>query len=195
MSRIKSAVGALERRLAGQAWFFHAYTFPYRALLRRELRLAAVQPDDVLLNIGCGSAPFSAVLAAQFSGARVIAVDMDPRAVTGARSLVAGLGLSSRIEVVLADAANDPLPPASVALVALQAAPKDDIWQNLRHSLSESGNRGRALFRIPRAGLESEYGHFTPGTAVRGEVYHRMPTFERTILCAVRADRSVCKVA
>lgn len=195
MSRIKSAVGALERRLAGRAWFFHAYTFPYRALLKRELRLAAVQSDDVVLNIGCGSAPFSAVLAAQFSGARVIAVDLDPRAVTGARSLVARLGFSSRIEVLLADASKDPLPPASVALVALQAAPKDDIWHNLQHSLSGSGERGRALFRIPRAGLESTYGHFAPGAAVRGEVYHRMPTFERTILCTPRSVRSAGKVA
>lgn len=190
MSILKSVVGKLELRLTGQSWFFPLYALPYRAVLKRELRLAAVQKSDVVLNIGCGSMPFSAVLTARLSGARVIAIDRDLQAVAGARSLIARLGLSSRIEVLMADAACDRLPAATVALVALQAAPKDAIWHNLLHSLR--GDRDRALFRIPRAGLKSQYGRFSPGASMHGEVRHRMPTFERTILC--RAS-SVSKVA
>ncbi len=162
MKIISHTVAALERAAAERPWFFHLYAYPYRRLVARELDLAGVSSADTVLNIGCGSLPFTAVLAAHLSGARVIAVDCDPQAVRNARAVVARLGLSKRIEVVLADAASDRLPAAEVALVALQAGPKPEIQRNLARSLrrAEAAGAGetRAVFRLPRRGLEAEYG-------------------------------------
>ncbi len=181
MSFIKRHVAALERRWSHRPWFFHLYAAPYRSLVRRELRLAAVGPEDVVLSVGCGALPFTAVLCATFSGARVIAVDIDAEAVEKARVLVHRLGLSPQIEVLVADAAEDSLPAATVALVALQAAPKDLISRNLMRSLPARG--GRVVYRLPRAGLEAQYGCFDELEDVVGLVRHRMPTFDRSVLC------------
>ena len=186
MSTIKPLVGALERRFAHHLWFFRLYAAPYRRLVKRELRLAGVKRNETLLSIGCGALPFSAVLAHSFTGARVIAVDVDRAAAERARLLVERMGLSGSIRIVIADASTGRLPPADVALVALQAAPKDEIWRNLQRSLRPG--TGRAVFRLPRPGLESEYGSFTGLRAVVGRVHHAMPTFDRSVLC-VAANR------
>ncbi len=164
MRIISHTVAALERAAAERPWCFRLYAYPYRRLVARELALAGVSPADTVLNIGCGSLPFTAVLAAQLSGARVIAVDCDPQAVRNARAVVARLGLAGRIEVVRADAASDRLPEAEVALVALQAGPKPEIHRNLARSVRGKGGAGggaggtRAVFRLPRRRLEAEYG-------------------------------------
>lgn len=219
MTVIKPLVAALERRFAGCPWFFRLYTLPYRNLVARELQLAAVDTSDTVLSIGCGALPFSAVLAARLSGARVIAVDIDPVAAAQAEQLVHRLGCAARISVITADAARDRLPDATVALVALQAAPKDAIWRNLQRSLRPP--RGRAVFRLPRPALETEYGSFSAaadrhartageeaatagdGTLTDGDaapagvlnagIRHRMPTFNRSVLCCIGNPRNAAR--
>ncbi len=187
MSMIKPLVASLERRFAVRPWVFALYALPYQALVARELRLAAVDRHDTVLTIGCGALPFSAVLAARQSGARVIAVDLDAAAAAQARELVSCLDLSDQITVITADAAVDRLPVATVALVALQAAPKDAIWDNLQRCLLQP--HGRAVFRLARPGLEHEYGIFTAAGAAVAETRHRMPTFNRSVLCKAGAHR------
>ncbi|TVR31766.1 MAG: methyltransferase domain-containing protein [Spirochaetaceae bacterium] len=189
MSMIKPLVASLERRFAVRPWFFALYALPYRALVARELQLAAVDQRDTVLSIGCGTLPFSAVLAARQSGARVIAVDVDAAAAAQARELVSCLGLSHRITVITADAAVDRLPVATVALVALQAAPKDAIWDNLQRCLLQPN--GRAVFRLARPGLEHEYGVFAAAGAAVAETRHRMPTFNRSVLCKAVAHKGI----
>ncbi len=190
MRVISVFVAALERRLAAQPWFFRLYAYPYRALVGRELRLAGVGARDTVLNIGCGSLPFTAVLVAELSGARVIGVDCDREAVVNARATVARLGLRRRIRIIEADAARDPLPAADVAVVSLQAAPKTAIHANLTRALARRGG-GRAVFRLPRPALEAEYETLSAPVAAHGVVRHRMPTFDRSELYLVAFLRSV----
>lgn len=184
MSFIKRHVAALEQRYADKPWFFRLYAAPYSGLVQRELRLARVSSEDVVLSIGCGALPFTAVLCARFTGARVIAVDIDPEAVRKARALIASLGMAEQVSVMVANAATDQLPQADVALVALQAAPKSGIRRNLQRSLPADG--GRVVYRLPRHGLEWQYGFFDSFDEQRdsaGAVLHRMPTFDRSVLC------------
>ncbi|TVR72782.1 MAG: methyltransferase domain-containing protein [Spirochaetaceae bacterium] len=180
VSIIKPFVARLERRWAGSRAFFFCYALPYRGVVRREVKLARIGTDDHVLAIGCGALPFTAVLVARMTGARITAVDFDPVAVTDARRVIERLGLGKRITVIEADAARDPLPAAEVALVALQAAPKDSIHHNLLRSLPAS--RGRALYRLPRRGLEGEYGSFSLDARGCACARHRMPTFDRSVL-------------
>lgn len=189
MSIIKPFVAELERRFSDRPWFFRLYAAPYRRLVRREVRLARVGRDDTLLSIGCGALPFTAVLAHVLTGARVIAVDIDRNAAERARRLVHRMGRSGMIEVAIADASTAALPSADVALVALQASPKDEIWRNLHRSLRAGS--GRAVFRLPRATLVSEYGSFTGEQAAVGRVRHRMPTFDRSVLCVPAKKEAV----
>lgn len=181
MNIIKPLVACLERRFSDRPWFFRLYAAPYWGLVRREVGLAGVGPDDTLLSIGCGALPFTAVLAHVLTGARVIAVDFDRHAAERARRLIHRMGCSDRIEIAIADASTDALPAVDVALVALQASPKDEIWRNLQRSLRAGS--GRAVFRLPRVTLVSEYGSFTGERAAVGRVRHRMPTFNRSVLC------------
>ncbi len=193
MSSIARFVAALERRAASRSWFFDIYAFPYRALVARELRLAEVSAGATVMHIGCGSLPFTAVLTAQLSGARVIGVDRDADAVVKARAVVARLELRERVSILEADASVDRLPTADVILVALQAGPKTAIYRNIaRCAEAGPGRRAvRVVFRLPRPGLEGEYGTFTPSAPSARAVRHRMPTFDRSELHLVDRSRYV----
>ncbi|WP_187147859.1 SAM-dependent methyltransferase [Halorhodospira halophila] len=179
---IAPCVARLERWSARWPLLFHLYALPYRRLVARELRLAGVVPGERLLHVGCGALPFTAVLAARLSGARVTAVDRSAAAVAGAQAVVAHLGMAGagpgRVRVVCADAAADPLPEIDVALIALQACPRGPILANIRRQRAPA----RVLFRLPRPGLEGQYGGPLVGESVAGSCRHRMPTFDRTEL-------------
>lgn len=182
MRIISTAVAVFERLCANMPWFFELYAFPYRALVARELQLAGVRASDTVLSIGCGALPFTAVLTARISGARVIGVDRDRKSALRARRTVARLGLQADVTILEADAASDRLPAADVALVALQAAPKPEILRNL--SRSHAGcDGGRIVFRLPRARLAAEYGTLdSTAQPAAGMVRHLMPTFGRSEL-------------
>lgn len=179
---IPNLVAAMEHRCGGNRYLFDVYAFPYRALVRRELRLAKVDRSETLMHIGCGSLPFSAVLAARLSGARVIAVDRDHSAVCNARRAVRRLGLTGRrgghITIIHAEAGSDDLPRADVVLVALQATVKRAILDNIARTTDAS----RIVFRLPRPGLEAEYGTLGCVREPAGVCRHWMPTFDRSAL-------------
>ncbi|POR05606.1 hypothetical protein AU468_00055 [Alkalispirochaeta sphaeroplastigenens] len=202
MQIIKPLVATLEKLCASSRTLFWCYAAPYRGVVAREIALARIGEGDRVLAIGCGSLPFTAVLVATLARAQVVAVDIDPVSAGKARTLIARLGLSSRIQVLAGDAASLPMPRAEVALVALQAAPKKEILDNLAGSLPRGS--GRVLLRLPRPGLEGQYGmegtcflegqyglgspeDFAPSL---GAVYHAMPTFDRSVLVALPAEGS-----
>ena len=180
MSLIKPLVAAFERRLAGAPGVFFWYSLPYRGVVRRELVLSGIKRSDRVLVIGCGAIPFTAVLTARMSGASVVAVDCDMQAVLRARILVERLGLDRQITVIHANAATDRLPAARVALVALQAGPKEAIRLNLRGCIDERD--GCVLFRLARRKLEHQYGTLHVPSEHGSQVRHRMPTFDRSVL-------------
>ncbi len=194
MGVICNAVGRMERRIATSRYGFALYAAPYRRLVRRELRLLALVPGTRLLNVGCGSVPFSAILCAQMARVQVVAIDRDPEAVTHARELIIRLGLQDQLTVIRADAAADDLPTADAALIALQAKPKDAIRRNVARSLVKGvqaghadgdgadGVGGRMVFRLPRRSLEAEYGRFEERNTPCRSVRHLMPTFDRSEL-------------
>lgn len=185
---IKPFVAALEKRYSSSPLFFSLYALPYRGVVRRELALARVRSGETVLAIGCGALPFTAVLAAQMADVTVVAVDCDRHAVESARMLIGHLKLQDRITVVHADAAVDPLPAADVVLVALQAAPKGAILGNLLRCGSRphatDNSKPRLVFRLPRPGLEREYGTLPefPRAAAVPSAFHRFPTFDRSVM-------------
>lgn len=172
---------ALFEQICGEnTLFFSLYALPYHRVVARELSLGSVHADDHVLAVGCGALPFTAILTATLTGARVTGVDCDANAVIKARRLVEILGLSAQVSIHHGDAAHDLLPSADVALVALQASPKDKIHQNLQRSLPTPG--GRIIYRLPRPGLEREYGCFMCPRENWRHTSHNMFTFDRSVL-------------
>ena len=175
----------LEKVLCRFPFLVNAYSLPYQKVVAREVALAGISSEDAVLVVGCGAAPFTAIEVARQTGARVQAVDVDPFAVEGARRAIRSLGLQSQIDVVLADASMDVPPDFSVALVALQAAPKVAIFQTLcRRGMPHS----RLVFRVAATTFESHYDALSVDMVPTGETSQNMKTFDRSLLFAVNGD-------
>lgn len=209
MGRFGETVAALEKTCTRASWLFDLYTRLYRSVVDREIELAGIDENDRVLNIGCGAMPFTAALIANRAGATVYALDHDPDVVREARRNLARAGVADAVEVVVGDGRDvvgdgTYLPePCSIAVVALQAEPKDEIVD--RHRRTEGGP-AELLVRQPRAVFSGDYdavstgdraatcdgGDATAGSGPSGNnlpvpadaVSHRMVTFDRSLLFA-----------
>lgn len=178
ISIIKMAVSKFEKGSVNSKLFFKIYAAPYASVLNREITLAGISSDDIVLNIGCGAMPFTAIYYALKSGAKIIAVDNDHEVIEQAKNCVANYGLHRQIEIVEADGCNIVCIRFTKAIVALQAAPKDEVLKNL---LKVSPPNTDLLFRQPRNIFRNHYGTVDESEA-SSFVRHFMPTFGKTLL-------------
>ncbi len=84
------------------------------ATTRLCLELLAAEPRGSLLDVGCGSGVLS-IAAAKLGFDPVHAIDIDPQAIEATGRNAAANGVD--VDVWLADALTDPLPPAGTAVV------------------------------------------------------------------------------
>jgi len=130
------------------AWFL---TSPMRRLLEfkmgkpeeRIAQLLALTGDEAVLDFGCGSGFHSLLMAEALPNGRVIAVDVSPEMLSQLAKNAKRRGVSDRIEPLLADGLDLPLPDAAVDR-ALSAA----AW----HHLDDLDQAARELFRTLRPG-------------------------------------------
>ncbi|MDR5672367.1 SAM-dependent methyltransferase [Halalkaliarchaeum sp. AArc-CO] len=164
MGRLGNTVARLEKSCSVAPRLFDLYTRLYRSVVDREIELAEIDEDDVVLNVGCGAMPFTAALLAKRSGATVYALDHDQSVVREARRNLARAGVADDVEVVVGDGREvvgdgTQLPePCSVAIVALQAEPKDDIVDRYRRT---QGTPSRVVVRQPRPAFSADYDPVT----------------------------------
>ncbi|MCI2426169.1 class I SAM-dependent methyltransferase [Candidatus Acetothermia bacterium] len=90
----------------------------YRRLVERELKSASVKPGAVVLHIGCGHLPMTALYLAE-KGFRVAAIDYGSAAVRSAREVVRRRSLDERITVWEADGS------------CIDCSPFDAVWVSL----------------------------------------------------------------
>jgi len=81
------------------------------------VRLAAVQPGDVVYDLGCGDGRI--VIAAARRGARGVCVDIDPQRIAESRENARQAGVTERIEFIEDDLLNVPLGRATVVMLFL----------------------------------------------------------------------------
>ncbi len=174
MRIIQPIVGQWEKLICSSKWLAQSYARKYASVVEREIHLASITEKDVVLNIGCGALPFTAIHTCQMTGAQVIAVDHDQSAVARARRFLTKLGLADKVTVVLSDAATDPIRQEfTVAIVALQAEPKKAITENL---IGAAKPGARLVFRRPNKGWAKHYDQL-PGQM---KVAHTIPQDKRT---------------
>ncbi len=179
MTLIQPLVSAVEKCLSGMPSAGNLYSRPYRRVVAKEIELARITSADRVLNIGCGAVPFTAIHVSRLTGAKVWALDRDPGSVNKARAYIKNAGLMERIEVLECDGAEVMPVDFDVAIVALQACPKERILRNLLEAVRPEG---RLVFRQPSPRFTNHYDKLPQHILPNAEVKHDMKTFDRSLL-------------
>ena len=172
--------GRLEKVLTRLPPLASLYSRPYLGVVEREVTLAAIGDGDVVVNIGCGAVPFTAIYLARLTGAKVIALDKDKKAAECARNYVEAGGLADTIRVVWGDGVQaSECESATAWIVALQAAPKNAI---LKHFLKSAPQGARIVFREPRPVFAGQYDQLPCSARPQSVTNHNMVAFNRSVL-------------
>ncbi len=175
---IARATAQLERWISGLPFLVNLYARFYRDVIESEISLAQIKPGDSVLNVGCGPAPFTALLLARRTEAAVTCMDRDRDAADRAQRLAMREGLQGRVHVLVGDATRD-VPPFDVAVVALQVAPKLDVLKSLA---AHSSPTARLVVREPATWCEDMYDRLPASYIPRAEVRHHMGALNRSAL-------------
>ncbi len=176
---MKKLFKSLEKQACGFYPFFILYHKLYRRVLQREVELAGITERDVVLNIGCGAAPFTALHVVQMTGAKVIALDKDPEAVAMARDFLKKHGLDENIDIRHGDGSPEELPFFTVAMIALHVLEKEKMLQNLQ---AQGPPGARLVFRQPVKAYRQEYGYFRDDIPPDRRIAQDMKTFQESFL-------------
>lgn len=182
MSIIPKAVALMEKQIAFIPLLVSLYASFYREVVDNEISLAGITADDRVLNIGCGGIPFTSILIARQTGAKVWAVDRDSESVNVARSCIEKTGLGRLISVEHYNGI-DPLPfDYSVAVVALQVEPKKEVLYNLM----QNGKPGaKIIMRRPRPELDHQYDLLPAEPEFAALTAQKQVTFDSSVLYRV----------
>lgn len=100
------------------AWIYDAFTDFEPAHHRRAVALAAIQPDETVLEVACGTGRATLEIAGQIGKkGQFHAVDLTPGMLSRAQRRLAKAKLLDRVELKLADAASLPYPDSSVDVI------------------------------------------------------------------------------
>jgi D-arabinose 1-dehydrogenase-like Zn-dependent alcohol dehydrogenase len=145
---------AFEMFLSPFPMFIELYGKYYKGVVGNEIELGNISCDDMVLCIGGGPLPCTAIEIAKHTGARVHVIDNDPCAVKIAKLVVEKLRLKDKIKVMLADGESVDIQKYSVVHIALQVFPKDTILKNI---LNKASIGTKVLMRMPKDGLKCLY--------------------------------------
>jgi len=179
MKLIQKSVAAFEKKFNNKTFLYRAYSMLYRNILKKEIKLAEINKEDRILNIGCGGMPFSAVYLAKLTDARVAAIDCDKKACQQANRCIKNFDLEDKIKIINGDGRDFNPENYSVVLVALQAEPKKLIMENL-YANSLPGTR--FIFRKAREIFNNQYDRPPENYPVTSKIKQSMITFNNSLL-------------
>ena len=179
MDLIKPLIASWEKKCNKIPFLFNLYARPYKSILKKEIALANISEDDHILNVGCGAMPFTAIYLAKYTGAQVWAIDRDQEVIKRAKYSIKNMGLEEKIQVLNADGIDFKKKKFTVAVVALQAEPKDEILENIL-SVSKPGTR--FVFRLARDCFSSQYDFLSKEYLPDATVKQRMITFNKSVM-------------
>lgn len=189
MSLIKTMTQKWEKICRGNSLFFRLYALPYRKTVRREIELADIKSEDRILNIGCGALPFTAYYLALLSGAKVIAVDIDEQALTGAQKSLGKAAENNDLELEIKNYSGKQAVENcdfDVVVAALQTENKAEILQHLSHN--KPGQSWKFVVREPRPKFADQYDSLTDSISPADKIKQYFPTFDRSVLYTDKAN-------
>ncbi len=80
-------------------YFLCLYLKYYEDMIKSEINLVSISKSDKVIHVGCGSIPSSSILISQKTGANVIGIDKNKKAVMNAKLCIDKLNLSNKIEI------------------------------------------------------------------------------------------------
>ena len=135
-------------------------------VVRRMLNLAAVGPDDVVYDLGCGDGRILFMAIAEFEAERAVGYDINPSMVEPLRKRIENSGLEDRIEVVNANFFNVDLSPASVVTMYLTTSGNTKLRPKLEEELEDGARVVSHDFPVHNWTTDkaSEPPHYTIGS-------------------------------
>jgi len=98
------------------------------------LKVAGVEPSDVVYDLGSGDGRI-VITAAQKFGARAVGIELIPALCATARRRVKDLGLEDRVQIVQGSALHADLRPATVVTMYLLTSSNERLKPNLERDL------------------------------------------------------------
>ncbi|OON99549.1 MAG: hypothetical protein ATN35_12060 [Epulopiscium sp. Nele67-Bin004] len=152
----------------------------YRPIVQKEVRLSGAKPSHIVLCVGGGHFPATAILFHQLSGAKVVVVDNDKKAIVSARQVVKSLGLEGKVIVKYVDGGDVSGEKFNIVHIAMQISPKEQVFN---HMYSTIKAKSRVVVRVPKACLEKGYQPFENVDVCDGFVIQpSYSNIERTLL-------------
>ncbi len=192
MKIIPGVVALLEKKAVAGSILAALYARHYNDVIRREIELGAITSEDLVLNIGCGGIPFTAIKINQLTGARVYAVDRDKEAIAAAKRCIKSFGLENEVTAACIDGTAKIPFDYTVVLVALQAEPKKAIYENL---VDQGSPGARLIFRRPRRELSHQYDLLPEKPQPCGFVHQNEVTFDSSVLYTVQGNSVLNRVS
>lgn len=119
----------------------------YHDVVKEEIKLANIFPNDKVLVIGCGSIPSTSVILAEETNTQITALDYDPKAVTKASRYVKKHNLQDKIKIQFGDGAKYPVRDFSVIFVLYGVKNKPQLLKYLSDEVNENT---RLIYRTSR---------------------------------------------
>lgn len=130
----------------------------------KEIQSAKIGKDDNVLQIGCGAVPYTSEIIARCTGAKVVAIDNDPKIILKARSYIQKKGISN-ISIEYGDGIDFPLEKFSVVYISLGVSLLEAIFKRI----IKEGKGKRIIFRVPRNIVGILYNR-SANIQIKGEV-------------------------
>lgn len=174
----------LEKIICSSKRLVSLYGKYYDNIVEKEAKLAKLDKNDRLLCIGGGSVPWTAMLFARLTGARVDVVDTDHGAIYNGQKVVKMFGLADRVRVMRCNGLwMDPSIYDAVH-IALQVTPKGQVLDHL-NDCCRPGTK--IIMRMPKETLAYDYSNISHVQIkeynwIRAEVGTGFNTMDDTLL-------------
>jgi precorrin-6B methylase 2 len=109
----------------------------YENVVQQETALAKVCPKDRVLVIGSGSLPATPILITRYSGAKVVTIDRDPRAVKSSTDYIRHQQLADRLTIDYGEGLTYPAKDFSVVFIMYGVKNTQDVIASLPNRISD----------------------------------------------------------
>ncbi len=174
---IKRIIARSEKMFSRSRVLSRIYASFYKRIVQREIVVANITAKDIVLHIGCGAVPYTSLHIARLTGAKVIAIDSDLKAVRSAQRVVRKRKLSSQIQVFHWDGVSPFKREFTLAFLSLQAEPKAAIIKALRERMDPL----RVVARLAAKRFAGFYDSLPEGLEIKKSVAHPAKAFDRSV--------------
>lgn len=186
MNLIRPAVQKFEKVCKGNSFLFKLYALPYLKTVSKEAKLGEITKSDKVLNIGCGALPFTSFYLNKLTGASIIAVDIDEKAVNEARDLLLKLEISEEEILPVNLSALEAVEKFDFnkVVAALQTEGKEELLEAIKEKADKKAIVIDFIIREPRSGFVNQYDNISfnkLNNYKAKKASQNFPTFDKSI--------------